>query len=236
MHMWRAHRMRKHQSTNIETPHQRIINNSFASLEHSLPNPRPLHHIMPASSSRKKSRGRGGKAQAQAAAEAAGVNTHPASPEFAYAQATSGGNNHMPTADEILAISMGTAVADGAEINDDAPSGAAEEALEDVHTRFILNLPDEEFESADRIFFQLEQGETTFIYIHTCRHVSRSFRSTRYSHILLYCLIMIISLLVLRGPSRRRGRRPRAARHAQDPALQEPPCLFQGYVQVLAPP
>lgn len=73
-------------------------------------------------------------------------------------------------------------------------------------------------------------------YIHTCLHVSRSFRSTQYSHILLYCLIMIISLLVLRGPSRRRGRRPRAARHAQDPALQEPPCLFQGYVQVLAPP
>ena len=69
---------------------------------------------MPASSSRKKSRGRGGKAQAQAAAEAAGVNTHPASPEFSYAQATSGENNHMPTADEILAISMGTAVADGA--------------------------------------------------------------------------------------------------------------------------
>lgn len=73
----------------------------------------------------------------------------------------------MPTADEILAISMGTAVADGAEIDDDAPSGAAEEALEDVHTRFILNLPDEEFESADRIFFQLEQGETTFIHVGT---------------------------------------------------------------------
>ena len=72
----------------------------------------------------------------------------------------------MPTADEILAISMGTAVADSAEIDDDAPSGAAEEALEDVHTRFILNLPDVEFESADRIFFQLEQGETTFIYIY----------------------------------------------------------------------
>lgn len=117
---------------------------------------------MPASSSRKKSRGRGGKAQAQAQAKAAAaatvasgvVNTYPASPEFSYAQAASGGG-HMPTADEILAISMGTAVA----VDDDAPSGAAEEALEDVHTRFILNLPDEEFESADRIFFQLEQGE-----------------------------------------------------------------------------
>lgn len=124
-----------------------------------------------ASSSQKKSRGRGGKAQAQAQAQAAAtvasgvVNTYPASPEFSYAQATSGGG-HMPTADEILAISMGTAVA----VDDDAPSGAAEEALEDVHTRFILNLPDEEFESADRIFFQLEQGEldmshTAHIYV-----------------------------------------------------------------------
>ena len=114
-----------------------------------------------ASSSRKKSRGRGGKAQAQAQEAAAAatvasgvVNTYPTSPEFSYAQAASGGG-HMPTADEILAISMGTAVA----VDDNAPSGAAEEALEDVHTRFILNLPDEEFESADRIFFQLEQGE-----------------------------------------------------------------------------
>ena len=80
----------------------------------------------------------------------------------------------MPTADEILATSMGTAVADSAEIDDDAPSGAAEEALEDVHTRFILNLPDVEFESADRIFFQLEQGETTIIFIHVGTNLDRS--------------------------------------------------------------
>lgn len=33
-----------------------------------------------------------------------------------------------------------------------------EDALEDVHTRFILNLPDEELLTADRIFFQLEQA------------------------------------------------------------------------------
>ncbi|KAL9187861.1 hypothetical protein ACHAXT_006239 [Thalassiosira profunda] len=33
-----------------------------------------------------------------------------------------------------------------------------EEALDDVHTRFILNLPDEELQSATRIFFQLEQA------------------------------------------------------------------------------
>lgn len=33
-----------------------------------------------------------------------------------------------------------------------------EEAFEDVHTRFILNLPDSELGSADRIFFQLEQA------------------------------------------------------------------------------
>ena len=35
---------------------------------------------------------------------------------------------------------------------------AYEEALDDVHTRFILNLPDEELQSAPRIFFQLEQA------------------------------------------------------------------------------
>ena len=97
----------------------------------------------------------------------------------------------MPTADEILAISMGTAVADGAEIDDDAPSGAAEEALEDVHTRFILNLPDEEFESADRIFFQLEQGETTFIYIHTCRHVATYLdRSGQLDILTFFCIAL----------------------------------------------
>ena len=32
------------------------------------------------------------------------------------------------------------------------------DALEDVHTRFILNLPKEELETSDRIFFQLEQA------------------------------------------------------------------------------
>lgn len=32
------------------------------------------------------------------------------------------------------------------------------DALEDVHTRFILNLPESELQSADRIFFQLEQA------------------------------------------------------------------------------
>jgi mRNA-decapping enzyme subunit 2 len=32
------------------------------------------------------------------------------------------------------------------------------DALEDVHTRFILNLPDSELQSSDRIFFQLEQA------------------------------------------------------------------------------
>ena len=35
---------------------------------------------------------------------------------------------------------------------------AFEEALDDVHTRFILNLPPEELSSTDRIFFQLEQA------------------------------------------------------------------------------
>jgi len=32
------------------------------------------------------------------------------------------------------------------------------DALDEVHTRFVLNLPDSELESADRIFFQLEQA------------------------------------------------------------------------------
>jgi mRNA-decapping enzyme subunit 2 len=35
---------------------------------------------------------------------------------------------------------------------------AYEEAMDDVHTRFILNLPDDELKSAPRIFFQLEQA------------------------------------------------------------------------------
>lgn len=32
------------------------------------------------------------------------------------------------------------------------------DALDEVHTRFVLNLPDSELETADRIFFQLEQA------------------------------------------------------------------------------
>mmetsp|Transcript_1454 Transcript_1454/g.1951 ORF Transcript_1454/g.1951 Transcript_1454/m.1951 type:complete len:565 (-) Transcript_1454:54-1748(-) len=35
---------------------------------------------------------------------------------------------------------------------------AYEDALDDVHTRFILNLPPEELATSDRIFFQLEQA------------------------------------------------------------------------------
>ena len=35
---------------------------------------------------------------------------------------------------------------------------AFEDALDDVHSRFILNLPGNELSSADRIFFQLEQA------------------------------------------------------------------------------
>ena len=33
-----------------------------------------------------------------------------------------------------------------------------QDALEDVHTRFILNLPPSELATADRMFFQLEQA------------------------------------------------------------------------------
>jgi len=44
--------------------------------------------------------------------------------------------------------------------NDSDPYQSQEylDALEDVHTRFILNLPDSELQTADRIFFQLEQA------------------------------------------------------------------------------
>ncbi len=41
---------------------------------------------------------------------------------------------------------------------DPATEQAYMDALEDVHTRFILNLPKEELETSDRIFFQLEQA------------------------------------------------------------------------------
>ena len=33
-----------------------------------------------------------------------------------------------------------------------------DDAMDDVHTRFLLNLPHDEFASADRIFFQIEQA------------------------------------------------------------------------------
>jgi mRNA-decapping enzyme subunit 2 len=48
---------------------------------------------------------------------------------------------------------------DEAANNEGSSNNAAyEDAMDDVHTRFILNLPDEELQSAPRIFFQLEQA------------------------------------------------------------------------------
>ena len=41
---------------------------------------------------------------------------------------------------------------------DIATAAAYEEALDDIHTRFILNLPPDELATSDRIFFQLEQA------------------------------------------------------------------------------
>ncbi|KAI2495963.1 Dcp2 [Fragilaria crotonensis] len=41
---------------------------------------------------------------------------------------------------------------------DNAVSRAYDDAMDDVHTRFLLNVPPEELETADRIFFQLEQA------------------------------------------------------------------------------
>lgn len=40
----------------------------------------------------------------------------------------------------------------------DAVNSTFEDALEEVHTRFVLNLPDSELQTADRIFFQIEQA------------------------------------------------------------------------------
>lgn len=40
---------------------------------------------------------------------------------------------------------------------------ALSEALDDVHTRFILNLPDAELESGVRVFFQLEQVSAVYV-------------------------------------------------------------------------
>jgi len=47
---------------------------------------------------------------------------------------------------------------DGKDYDQETITKAFEEALDDVHTRFILNLPPEELSSTDRIFFQLEQA------------------------------------------------------------------------------
>jgi mRNA-decapping enzyme subunit 2 len=45
-----------------------------------------------------------------------------------------------------------------AEPTDEIVARAYEDALDDVHTRFVLNLPPEEMATSDRIFFQLEQA------------------------------------------------------------------------------
>lgn len=45
-----------------------------------------------------------------------------------------------------------------AEPTDEIVARAYEDALDDVHTRFVLNLPSEELATSDRIFFQLEQA------------------------------------------------------------------------------
>jgi hypothetical protein len=52
-----------------------------------------------------------------------------------------------------------TANADSAIPSDEAViQRAYEDALDDVHTRFLLNLPPSELATSDRIFFQLEQA------------------------------------------------------------------------------
>lgn len=53
-------------------------------------------------------------------------------------------------------MSDSTECATGAAVAID--TAAFEDALDDVHTRFLLNLPPQELASADRIFFQIEQA------------------------------------------------------------------------------
>lgn len=45
-----------------------------------------------------------------------------------------------------------------AEIDDPVVLAAYQDSMEDVHTRFLLNLPPEELATADRILFQIEQA------------------------------------------------------------------------------
>lgn len=62
--------------------------------------------------------------------------------------------NHLPTqADKASAHDAAAAVRTAAFLSQDY-----QDALEEVHTRFILNLPPSELETADRLFFQLEQA------------------------------------------------------------------------------
>lgn len=65
-------------------------------------------------------------------------------------------------AEHLSLTMMETTMVDGGNgvdtTTNNATTTAYEEAMEDVHTRFILNLPDDELRSAPRIFFQLEQA------------------------------------------------------------------------------
>jgi mRNA-decapping enzyme subunit 2 len=59
----------------------------------------------------------------------------------------------------LIPVYIDLTMSDDMNVYDDATIAQAyEEALDDVHTRFLLNLPPEELASTNRIFFQLEQA------------------------------------------------------------------------------
>jgi hypothetical protein len=68
-------------------------------------------------------------------------------------------------------------------------SPAFQDALEDVHARFILNLPPQELETSDRLFFQLEQA-WWFYEDMICDQLSEKDANTlpRFGHLKPFCL------------------------------------------------
>ena len=66
---------------------------------------------------------------------------------------------------------------------------AYEDALDEVHTRFILNLPAEELQSSDRIMFQLEQA-WWFYEDMICDRAPPELKMPRFSNLKPFCKIL----------------------------------------------
>lgn len=104
------------------------------------------------SSSRKKSRDRAGTPK---------VKPPPSTPaaSFSYAQIAAGTTPAPKSPEEATTDDENLNLSSPGLAPDDADTARLfEEALDDVHTRFILNLPPDELATSDRIFFQLEQA------------------------------------------------------------------------------